>query len=433
MPPRITVSPLPAYHEGSRSRSVSPGTTLPERESHESKNLVKRGIWCIPETGDLTDSYGALPKVSNIQDLLENIDRTLSVGKPENSSESPQMAMHSLSWKLNGGQRDLGVDLDLDTPNARPRGRVSPGYRERGLSVENVHKLNLAWEEKRGGKIRDLGSSVVTLNSGGGVRREVKFTTKGDHGIENKVDRLSMFHGVPETHDEIDVQPETRQGDESDDAEIELDDTIHNEVKECRSYFGEEVPLQPDTGIAFPQDRRVYDWGAAEGLAEDLRRLSLSFELEDILIPDTSSRDGWSKSGPNRDVVGGLPAWEFNRADLDLFISGPAELEQQEAVFDAYEQGLSPEVLNSGRDDEDGKAEMVGSHLFVFDRTQRRLVNEGGGEEEELEENEIFEGLDDLDGDDIDELEGAVSSNREHTELIELDPMVKGKGKERVD
>ena len=415
----IPASPLSAYREGSRSRPVSPGTTLPERQCYESKILATRGIWCIPEAGDLTDSYGVLPNVSNIQDLLEDVDRTLSVEEPENASERPQMAMQNHHWRLNGNLSDSGVELNLDTPTA------SPGYRELGLSVENVHKLNLAWEEKRGAKNCDLGSSVVTLNSGGGVRREVKFKTKEIHGIGNEVNQLSMLHEISEIHDEIDVWPEMEQSDGSDDVETELDATIHDEFKDSYDYFDEEVPLQSDIGTAFPQDRRVYDWGAAAGLAKDLRRLSLSLELDEIVIPDTPSRHDWSKSGPNRDIVGGLPAWEFNRADLALYISGPDELEQQAAMFDAYEQGLSSEILNLGRD---GEEEMVGSHLFVLDKTQRRLVNEGGGEEGEVEEDEISEELDSLDGDDIDELEGDVSSN---WEFIELDPKAKGKEKER--
>lgn len=386
MLPRTAASPLPAYREGSRSRSVSPGTTLSESGCHESKYFTTRGIWYIPEAGGLTDSYQTLPNISNIQGFLENIDKTLSVEKPEQADERPQIDQN---WWLNSYQRDLGTDCNLDAPNALPRDIASPGYRERGLSVQNVQKLNLAWEEKGGGINCNLGSSVATLNSGGLVRREVKFTAKGDCGIGNEVEQLSMFHDTPEDDDDISTQFAIGVSNGYDDARNKLGATTHNKSNDD---LGEDATLESD------KDHLVYDKGAAVGLAEDLRRLSLSLALEDILIPDTFSQHTWSNGGLDRDIVGGLPAWEFSRADLALYISGPAELEQQEALFDAYEQGLSPEVLNRGRDDD---MAMVGSHLFVFDKVQRRGVIE---EEVEILGDEIFEGLDDSDDDNTDEL-----------------------------
>lgn len=63
---------------------------------------------------------------------------------------------------------------------------------------------------------------------------------------------------------------------------------IRNKSKECYGDLSEDVLIQLDTGVAFPPDKGVYDQGAAAGLTVVLGGLSLSLELNDILIPGTS-------------------------------------------------------------------------------------------------------------------------------------------------
>lgn len=324
--------------------------------------------------------------ITSIPDLLANVERTLEpsidpLQRP--GGMEGKGALDTTSSKCNDG----GLNVDPSHSIESARAKTPETFRPRGLSVADINLLNAAYERNGGGKERHAGSSIVTLNSRGRIRREVKF----DEGLETK----SVFHGADERGDgNVD----------DDDKSIELEEGIYYLRKDTpgdgnETCYGDKTSEEieneetPDIEMPFPQESGpvyaglwpgVFAYGhcqasplhdvsvsstrkAAMGLAKELRRLSLA--PEDLVIPSISTVD---TRDPNLDpdMVGGLPAWEFKRAGLGQFVSA-AEVEQQEALLEAYEQGFGPEALSGSSPEEDSGFESRG-HLFVYDRMQPR-------------------------------------------------------------
>jgi len=358
--------------------------------SKNDRNIVQQIQNFNTAAGGISRPMTASPfsNFSSIPDLLANVERTLEpsidpLQRPGDIEE--KSALSSASLELNDA--GLSVDPSQSTQSARDKAPEKP--RQRGLSVADINLLNAAYEENGGGKERHAGSSIVTLDSRGQIRRGGKF--------DDKLETRSVFHGAGE-----------REGShvEDDDKSIELAGGIYyhgkgdgNETcygdKTSEETENEEARLQPDIGMSVPQGSSLgfaglwpgvhaYDLSGASsmhdvsasstrrvamGLAKELRRLSLA--PEDLVIPSNPAVDTVDPDlGP--DMVGGLPAWEFKRAGLDRFLSSK-EVEQQETILEAFEQGFGPEVLE-GSNLEKGSDSENGGHLFVFGRVQPRTA-----------------------------------------------------------
>ena len=326
---------------------------------------------------------------TSIPDFLADVERTLEPAiDPLQRLEDVEEKNAVSAASLKPSEEDLNSDPSHSTRRARDKAPET--FHTRGLSVADISVLNADYEKNGGGKERNVGSSIVTLNSRGRIRREVKF--------DGKLETRSIFHGADETED----------GNVDDDKSIELEGGIYYPRKEIlrdgnETCYGdktsesgsEEVRLQPDTEMAFPQGSGslyvglwpgAHAYGpngasslhdvsasstrkAAMGLAKELRRLSLA--PEDLVIPSSPAVDTID-SDLDPDMVGGLPTWEFKRAGLGQFVSS-AEVEQQEALLEAYEQGFGAEFLK-GSTLEEGSGSENGGHLFVFDRVQPRAA-----------------------------------------------------------
>lgn len=418
--------------------------------------------------------------MSSIPDLLANVDRTLEPLDPLDplqKAEGGDNAFGSTSFRLN--DHDLRMDLNLMS-SARDLGKDAPEVsRRRGLSIADIHLLNEAWESSAGGsKERNTGSSVLTLNSGG-IRRKVRFE---DEAEEYK----NVLHGPtgdgnnchkPEDDDEsIELEGGIFSG------EAPADDDDNGAESQDNDDMEEDAPpLEPDISMAFPPGM-VYDnlllepalWTdemdyntlellplhksdasstkkAALGLAKELRRMSLS--AAELVITDTSEAEAGTgmDSVFDPDMVGGLPAWEFRRAGLSRFVTVD-EVEQQEALLEAYEQGLDPKSLEEGQAEEaedDESDSDDGPHIFVFNKVEPRNAavaaaassssgakrggSQNGGEENMgLEAEEVLEGTeeedDELTLEEQEQLEMAMAMSLEDLKQQHL-----GKGKGRAN
>ncbi|RPB20470.1 hypothetical protein L211DRAFT_870655 [Terfezia boudieri ATCC MYA-4762] len=389
----IGVSASRPYSRGSQCQGFETALNSTRKLSKNDRDIVQQIQKFNSAAGGISRPMTSNPfsNFTSIPDFLADVDRTLepSIGPLQGRGDTKEKsALRSTSLKLN--DEDLNVDLSHSTQSARDKAPET--FRPRGLSVADINLLNAVYEENGGGKKWHDGSSILTEDSSSRIRQGAKF---GD-----KLEIRSLFHGADESED----------GNfEDDDKSIELEGGIYylrkdlsgdgNETcygdKISEESENEEAGLQPDDEMAFPQGSRsafadwwpsvhayglnsassLHDVGAsstrkaAMGLAKELRRLSLA--PEDLVIPSKSAIDTVD-SDLDPDMVGGLPLWEFKRAGLGRFVSS-TEVEQQEALLEAYEQGLGPEVL-SGSSPEAGSDSEDGGHLFVFDRMQPRAA-----------------------------------------------------------
>ncbi|KAF8435524.1 hypothetical protein BGX38DRAFT_1275024 [Terfezia claveryi] len=389
----IGVSASRPYSRGSQYQGLETALNSTRKLSKNDRDIVQQIQKFNPAAGGISRPMTTTPfsNLTSIPDFLANVDRTLesSIDPLQGRGDTKEKsALWSTSLKIN--DEDLNVDLSHSTESARDKAPET--FRPRGLSIADINMLNAVYEENGGGKERHDGSSIITQDSSSRIRQGAKF--------DDKLEIRSLFHGADERED----------GNvEDDDKSIELEGGIYcfrkdlsgdgNETcygdKISEETENEEAGLQPDDEMAYPQGSRsaFADWWpsvhaydlnsssslhevgasstrkAAMGLAKELRRLSLA--PDDLVIPSKSAIDTVD-SDLDPDMVGGLPLWEFKRAGLGRFVSS-TEVEQQEALLEAYEQGLGPEVL-SGSSPEEGSDSEDGGHLFVFDRMQSRAA-----------------------------------------------------------
>ncbi|KAF8419340.1 hypothetical protein EV426DRAFT_577085 [Tirmania nivea] len=380
------------YSSGSQYQGLETSLESTRALSKNDRDIVQQIQNFNSAAGGILRPMGANPfsSFTNISDFLADVERTLepSIDPLQRPGDMKgKSTLGATSLELN--DEDLNVDPSQSIQGARDKAPET--FRQRGLSVADINLLNAAYEKNGGGRERHAGSSIVTLNSKGRIRRDVKF--------DDKLETRSVFHGADERED----------GNvEDDDKSIELEGGIYylrkdlsrDGIETCYDDKTSEIEnevarLQPDIEMEFPQGSgsvyaglwpgvHAYDLNgasplhdvsasstrkAAMGLAKELRRLSLA--PEDLIIPSNSAVDAVD-SDLDPDMVGGLPAWEFKRAGLGQFVSS-AEVEQQETLLEAYEQGFGPEFLKGSSPEEVSDSEN-GGHLFVFDRVQPRAA-----------------------------------------------------------